>query len=454
MSVTVNRYWVKFLPAFISKNLDGKSNFQKMLGNTGWLFSDHLIRLGVGLLLVGWVARYLGPERYGKLSYAYSFVMLFSAIANLGLEGIIIRNIVRDPNSSNDILGSAFLLKFFSGVFTYALIVAMAIVFEQDDSLSRLLIMLMAAGIIFQAFDVIDYWYQSKTYSRPVVIARIISFITSSFIKILLILYSKPLSYFAAISIIDSLISAFGLMVAYHRSGFRIVNWKFSKHVSFDLLKDSWPLILSSMVIMLYMRIDQIMLNKMVGDHALGIYSSAVKLAEVWYFVPMIIVPSVFPNIVKAKQIGEDLFHSRLQQLYNLMVLLAYMIAIPVTLLSGSIINVIYGPMYNEAAPMLAVLIWAGLFTNIGVARSSFLTTMNWTKVHLITTIFGGIINIILNLVLIPKYHGLGAAIASLIAYGFQAYFSCFFYAPLFNTGIMMTKSIFKPLPISSKSGI
>ena len=450
----MNRYWVKFLPTFVSKRLEGRWSLQGIIGNTGWLFADKVVRLGIGLFVAGWVARYLGPEQYGMLSYAQAFVLLFSAIANLGLNGIVVRNLVRDSASSNVILGTAFFLKLCSSIFTFVLIVILAIFIEHDNNLSKLMITLIAASLIFQVSDVIDYWYQSKTFSRPTVIARILAFFVSTVIKIILIVNNLPVSYFAAIALIDSFISALGLYVAYYRSGYRVLNWKISKSVSIALLKDSWPLILSGMVILLYMRIDQIMLAKMVGAKALGIYSTAVTLAEVWYFVPMIVVPSVFPKIIEAKQIDDELFYSRLQQLYKLMALLAYIIAVPVSLLSGWIVNLIYGPLYSEAGPMLALLVWAGLFTNIGVARSSFLTTMNWTKVHLVTTLMGGVINVVLNLILIPKYEGLGAVIASLVAYGFQSYVSCFFYKPLRQTGIMLTKAIFFPNPFLKRDYI
>jgi O-antigen/teichoic acid export membrane protein len=187
------------------------------------------------------------------------------------------------------------------------------------------------------------------------------------------------------------------------------------------------------------------MLGQMVGNEEVGVYSAAVRLAEVWYFVPMAVYTSVLPGIVEAKAISEELFYSHLQKFYNLMALLAYAVAIPVTLLAGWIVEMLFGYAYAKSGPMLAVLIWAGLFVNLGVARSSFLMSMNWTKVHLMTVFLGSIINVILNLLLIPRYGGMGAVIASCIAYWVAAHGSCFLYKPLHRTGYMITKALLFP---------
>jgi O-antigen/teichoic acid export membrane protein len=165
----------------------------------------------------------------------------------------------------------------------------------------------------------------------------------------------------------------------------------------------------------------------------------------VWYFFPIIITSSVFPSIVEAREMGESIFYERIQKLYNFIAFLSYCVAVPVTFLAGWVIHHLYGNSYREAGPMLAVLIWSLLFTSLGVARSTFLTTMNWTKVHFVTVASGCIINVILNYILIPVYGGMGAVIASCIAYWFAAHGSCFLHEPLHKTGLMLTKAILCP---------
>jgi O-antigen/teichoic acid export membrane protein len=196
---------------------------------------------------------------------------------------------------------------------------------------------------------------------------------------------------------------------------------------------------------MIYMRIDQVMIGEMVGSREVGIYSVAVQLVEAWYFIPGVIVSSVFPSIVESKEMGESVFYERLQQLYNFMAFMAYIIAIPVTFIAGWVIRNLYGAEYGKAGPMLAVLIWSILFTNLGVARSTFLTAMNWTRVHFLTVALGALINDVLNYILIPPYGGMGAVIASCFAYWFASHGACFIYKPLNKTGGMLTKAIIYP---------
>jgi len=193
------------------------------------------------------------------------------------------------------------------------------------------------------------------------------------------------------------------------------------------------------------MRIDQVMLGEMVGNEEVGIYSVAVRLAEVWMFIPMAIFWSVFPAVVEARVSDEALLYERLQKLYNLMTLTAYIVAVPMTLLGGWLVDTLFGEAYTRAGLMLVVLIWANIFANLEIARSAFLSSMNWTRLHFVTVFLGCLVNIALNLLFIPRYGGLGAAVASLVAYWFAAHGTCFLFRPLFRTGAMLTRAMLYP---------
>jgi O-antigen/teichoic acid export membrane protein len=437
--------WLKYLPSFIRKRVEGRKDLQKVIGNTGWLFGDKILRMGMGLLVGAWVARYLGPSQFGLLSYTGAFVSLFSAIATMGLDGIVVRNIVRDPSCRNEALGSAFALKFAGGIVTLILSLVTILIIRPDDALTHWLVVIGGGATIFQAFDAIDFWFQSQVQSKYTVYARNGSFLAITAVKVGLLLLTAPLIAFAWANFAEVAVGGFALVIAYQKAGNSIISWKISRDYAKTLLRDSWPLILSSVMIMIYMRIDQVMLGQMAGDKEVGIYSAAVRLAEAWYFVPMAVASSTFPSVVEAKALGEERFYKRLQKLYNLMAFMAYVVAVPATFLSGWVIEILFGVAYSKAGPLLAVLIWAGIFTNLGVARSSFLTTMNWTKIHFMTVSFGCVINIVLNYILIPKYGGMGAVLASLVAYWFAAHGSCFIYKPLRKTGYMLTKAMIYP---------
>jgi PST family polysaccharide transporter len=237
-------------------------------------------------------------------------------------------------------------------------------------------------------------------------------------------------------------LNAVGFIIIYQLKGNLIKTWQVNLRHAKLLLKDSWPLILSGIVIMIYMRIDQIMLGQMVGDKSVGIYSAAVKISELWYFVPGAIVNSVFPSIVKAKQISEAVYYERMQKLFTVVSLLAYSVAIPVTFLSDKIVTLIYGDYYLEAGAILNVHIWCGLFVSLGVAREIWLTTEGLMKFSAATATVGAAINVFLNFFLIKQYGGLGAAIATLAAQIVSAYAVGVLYPRTRKIFINQTKAI------------
>jgi O-antigen/teichoic acid export membrane protein len=441
----MNQSWTKYLPGFIQDQLKGRHALQKVIGNTGWQFADNILRMVVGLLVGIWLARYLGPEKFGLFSYALAFVALFSPIASLGLDDIVVRNLVRDSASKDEILGTAFVLKLIGGALSFASATGSIFILRTVDDQSHWLVGIIAAGAVFQAFSAIEFWFNSQIQAKYSVLAKNAAFLICSAMKVVLIMAEAPLVSFAWVSMVEAIIGSTGLAIAFRSRGYSLRDWQSSLGMAKTLLKDSWPLIFSCIVIMIYLRIDQVMLGEMVGSEEVGVYSVAVRMAEVWYFIPTAVYWSVLPSIVEAKAENEELFYERLQKYYSLMALTAYAIAIPVTFLAGWLVTTLFGEAYSRAGMMLAVLIWANLFTYLEVARSAFFTAMNWNKIYMVTLFLGAIVNIALNLLLIPRYGGLGAVIASCVAYWFAAHGACFLFKPLRKTGHMLTKAIIYP---------
>lgn len=405
------------IPDFIKRKIAGRESLKKIVANISWLFADKILRMGMGLIVGAWTARYLGPGQYGILNYAIAFVSLFLPFTTLGLDNIVIREIVRDPVRREEILGTSFFLKLVGGIVTLALVLGLIAVVRDRDPLTRLLVGISAAGMIFQSFDVIDFWFQSQVTSKFSVFAKNAAFIIIALTKIILILLKAPLVAFALAGLFEIIIGSVFLIIVYRTRGHRLSAWKVNLLRGKDLLKESWPLILSGLAIMIYLRIDQVMLGNIIGDSAVGSYSAAIKISEIWYFVPTAIVGTVFPSIIEAKKISDKLYHDRLQKLFTLMSILAYSIAIPMTFLSNKIVSVLFGPSYREAGPILAISVWAGLFVSVGVARGPWIIAENLTKFSFVTTAFGAITNVLLNIYLIPLYGGIGAAIATVVSY-------------------------------------
>ena len=441
----MNQAWVKHLPLFLRKRVEGRQELQKVLGNTGWLFADRLLRMGVGLLVGIWIARYLGPARYGMLSYAASLVGIFTSFAILGLEGIIIRDLVRFPEREPEILGTTFTLRLLAGFCSYLLAIATVFILRPEDVLSQIMVTVMGWVLIFSAADTIDLWFQSKVRSKYVVYAKNAAFLVSSALRLVLVLMKAPILAFAVANAVEAAVGAVALFYVYHGNGQLVARWRTSLALARELLRDCWPLVLSGVVYMVSLRIDQVMLGQMADAHEVGIYASAVKIAEIWFFIPTALVTSVFPNIVKAKESSEAEFHGRLQKLYNLLAFVGYAIAIPTTLLAGFVVRLLYGEAYAAAAPMLVFLIWSDLFVNLGVARNSYLLALGWSWSLFFMALSGAVVNVILNLLLIPRFGGTGAAVATCISYWLAAHGACFLYRPLHRAANMITRSLIYP---------
>lgn len=421
-------------------------NLRKILGNTGWLFTEKIVQMVLGLLVGVWITRYLGPERFGRFNYAIAIVGLFLPVAKLGLDSIVIRNLARDPTNKDETLGTAFFLKLIGSSLVFCITLGVVILSTSSGTPhsgeTLLLVGIVAIGTILQSFEIIDFWFQSQVQSKYSVLARNIAYVLISGVKIGLIQLGAPLIAFAIVMVTEYALAGIGLIVAYRLQGNFIKAWQVNFRYAKTLLTDSWPLILSGIVIMIYMRIDQVMLGQMVGEKSVGIYSAAVKISELWYFVPNAIVNSVFPSIVQAKEISSEVYYKRIQKLLNIVAVLAYSVAIPVTFLATWIVTLLYGEYYAEAGPILNVHIWAGLFVSLGVARSSWIITEGLMKFSAATAAIGAVINIVLNYLLIGRYGGLGAAIATVVAQIFASYAAHAFYPQTRKMFILQTKAI------------
>lgn len=417
----VSRTLIQFLPEYLRRRLEGRQGLQKILENTGWLFGDKLLRMGVGLWVNIWMVRYLGPSQFGQLSYAGAFVALFGVLATLGLDGIMVRELVRKPNEGPEILGSALFLRISGGFVTLLSSFSVIFFFRGGDLQLSLLVAIIAAGTIFQAFDVIDFWFQSQVLSRHTVIAKNCAFLLVALAKICLILGKAPLLAFACTALAEIALGAVGLLIMYRRTGNRFGRWQVSLRRCRALLADSWPMILSGLSVAVYMKIDQVMLGDMAGDRAVGIYSSVTRLTEIWYIIPMVIVSSVFPAIVHSKEKDEALYYRRITRLFSVMAAVSLPIALPMSLASNWLVVKLYGASYLAAGPVLAVHIWASIFVFYGVAQGPWDLTENLTRLAMLRMLGGAAANIALNLILIPSYGALGAAIATVVSQALAA---------------------------------
>ena len=393
------------------------------MDNLGWLFLDKILRMGVGLLVSVWVARYLGPEQFGQLNYAVAFVGLFGAIAGLGLNEIVVRDIVRTPESSSVTIGTAFVLQFLAGLLAMLLVITSIMILKPDDEFTRTIVILLSIILVFKATDAIKYWYEARVQSRYVVWVENGIFVLMAMVRVALILSEASLMVFVWMIIIEILLISLGLILIYSANDNVTNLYQVSVQRARMLLKDSWPLLLAAVAVTLYMRIDLIMLERMSNNREVGIYAAATRISEIWYFLPAIIISSASPSIIACRVNNVDLFLLKLKNLYFAMFWLAIIIAMPLSILSEPIVNALFGKDYLDAAPILAIHLWASIAVFLGIASSQYLIVEHLQIISFYRTFIGLICNVILNLLLIPEMGARGAAIATLISY-FIATFS------------------------------
>jgi polysaccharide transporter, PST family len=414
-------------PAFAMQKLRARLFTDGTLANGAWLFADQGLRLGVGLLLGVWVARYLGPLQYGQLNFATAFVTLFGGLSTLGLNGIVIRELVLQPVRRDQLVGVTMLLKSIGAAIGLLIIVGAALATGSEDALTVTLVAIIAFGTLFQAFDAFDYWFQSQVQARYTVYSKSSAFLIASAVKVALLLQGAPLIAFAWVTVLESAVGALGLYLAYRAQGHGVRVVDFEWPIAKELLSRSWPLFLSGVAVILYVRLDVVMLGQMVGKREAGIYAAATRLSEVCYVLPTIIVTSVAPAVMRLRARDRTLYLHRLRRLYFLLSWLAIIVSLPITLLAPEVVQALYGAEFSGAAPVLAIHMWASIAVFLGVASGQYLIAEDLQSITLYRTLIGLAMNVLANLLLIPRYGGVGAAIATVVSYYCSA-LSIFFF--------------------------
>ena len=388
--------------------------FRKYFTNTSWLLAERIIRMGV-LLFVGiYVARYLGPERYGLLSYSNSFVGIFTAIALLGLDGIVVRELVKTPENKDKILGTSFLLKVVGTLFMW-LMILVALFFTNNDLLTNTLIAIIAFSVIFQVFNVVDFNFQAEVKSKYVVHAQFVQLLVTSVAKIILVVKELPLIWFASVFCLDAIILAVGLVYTYSFNRGKIYFWKWDSKYAKALLIESWPLMFSYMSYLIYAKIDRVMIKEMMDEYSVGIYSAAYVLYEAPLFISLMLAKSIYPLLVQYYHDNKDKLFNFYTILSSYMTLLSYMIVLFFYIFHEELIQLTFGDDYKNSSRILVLLSFGLIPMFNAFLRSSYITISGNQKIILYTSLFSSIFNVILNYFLINEFGVQGAVYSTVI---------------------------------------
>ncbi len=415
---------------------------RKVVVNIILLLGERVFRLGIAFFMVAWIARYLGVKEFGELNYALAFCEMFSPLFELASSQFIIRDLVTQPFLKSEILGTYFWIKSITGVVVFMLTAITIFILKPDDILTIKLVVILSIPSFLRGFNAIECWFRSQLEMKYNVLIRNGLYMGITLARIFLLQIQAPLIAFAWLVMIENSLNTVALIFTYKITGNEILEWRANWERAKKLIKISFPLIFSSLSIVIYMRIDQVMLGQLADSKSVGIYSAAVRLSELWPFTSTIIVQSIAPSIIAAKKVSEELYYEKLQKLSNSQALLVYIIAIPMTFLATPFTVLVFGKDYALAGPILAVHIWSSMFCFLSYVKEIWITTEELTGFAFVFSTAGALMNVALNFWLIPKYQGMGAAIATVISYGFADYVMCFLYPPARKFGRIMTQAM------------
>lgn len=416
--------------------------FRKYLGNAGWLFGTRILTLAISFFATLYIARGLGPESYGQLSYAVSFISLFGFIASLGIDGVLYRDLIRYPKKREALLGTALLIKLVAGAIAAGMAVSISQFLAVDD-VSSVLVLVLAVTFILNAFQIIQFEFQARADSKyPSLVAVGIAVILN-ILKVTVIAAGEGVIYLASILLLESVLYAVMYLWIYaSRHKHSLPRWHFDRAYASSLLKDSFPLIALSAFSIIYARIDQVFIRHLIDAHAVGIYDAAVRVAEIWSFIPGLLIAALFPAIVNAKTVSTDIYSRRLGRLAALLLGIAMGTASIVSLSAPLIIGTLYGEAFMAGVPVLRIYVWALIGTSLGVLITQYLVTENLRRILTIVAFVPMLVNIFLNMLWIPKYGIVGAAYATLISYSLMPLMLLVFKQTRMQVGAMI-RSLF-----------
>jgi PST family polysaccharide transporter len=378
--------------------------------------------MGMGLVVGAWVARYLGPSEFGTFNYLLATIGIFTPFATLGLESMVVKELVENPQRISSIMSTTITLRLLAGLISFIICIGILFFLKHNEIQTFYVGCILALTLFAQALVSIELYYQAQVASKIAVIFQSVAYILVNVVKVILILVEAELLAFAVVTTLEMVLGGLFMIVAFKTITKQRLTVMIDKILAKKLISRGWPLIFSGFMIMIYMRIDQIMLGEMINDYEVGTYSAALKLSEIWYIIPTIICNSFFPSIIEAKKLGEQTYLQKIQNLFAILFAISFLIAVLVTFFSDFIITLLYGSQYRDASTILSIHIWASVFVFMGVASANFFIVEHLQLKTFTRTALGAIVNIGLNLILIPKFLAIGAAIATLISQFLSSY--------------------------------
>lgn len=385
----------------------------KVFSNVSWLVGGRIIQMFISLIVSVITARYLGPSNYGIIGYVTSYTAFFSTLCNLGINGIIVKEYINNKESQGTYTFTAIVLKLIASLISMVLFIIFMYIFYSNDMTILNVAALLSLSVIFNSFDVINYWYQSRLEAKKSTIVNTIAYMLIAAYRVIMLILKKDVRWFAFSYSLDVILVAILLVYFYFKDGGQ--KWKFSLDVAKKLLKQSHHLILSGIMVSIFAQTDKIMIGKFLNITEVGLYSTAVIISGLWSFLPIAIIDSLRPVIMSHKNKNETMYVRRLKQLYSIIIWLSFLYSIFITIFGKWIVIILFGNDYIDCVVALRIVVWFCAFSYLGSAKNIWLISEGKQKYEKWFTLIGALTNVLLNLIMIPKIGIIGASIATLI---------------------------------------
>ena len=381
--------------------------------NAGWIMAGRIAQMVINLIVGLLTARYLGPSNYGLINYAAAYTSFFMAFCTLGINSVLVKEFVDNPDSEGEIIGSSLVLRAISSFLSAGEIICLVSIIDADEPTTIVVTALSCVGLLFNIFETFNYWFQSKLKSKVTAIVSLIAAAVIAIYKVILLVLNKSVEWFAFSTSLDYICIGILLLIFYKRYGGKKLS--FSKATSKRILSKSCHFILPSLMVSIYGYTDRFMLKHMLSEAQVGYYSTATAVCSMWCFVLVAIIDSIYPSVMAAHKTDIKRFEIRNKQLYAIVFYVSFFVSVLFCIFGKWIILILYGEQYVLAVGPLKVITWYTAFSYLGVARNAWIVAENKQKYLKYIYVSAAISNIFMNLLLIPIWGTVGAAAASLI---------------------------------------
>lgn len=412
----------------------------KEVKNAGWLIAGRVVQMILSFFVSVLTARYLGPSNYGVINYAGAYVAFFTSLCTLGINSVIVKDFVDYPDEQGEAIGTTIILRAISSVLSSITIVGLVSIIDKGEPVTVIVASLCSVALVFQIFDTFNYWFQSRYESKITSIATLIAYCATTIYRILLLILKKNVIWFAFATSVDYI--CLGVVLIYFFKSHNGPKLRFSLKKGKSLLSRSYHYIISGMMVAIYGQTDKLMLKQILGEEAVGYYSLAASINLMWVFVLTAIIDSFLPTIMRLHNIDKVAYEKKNRQLYAIIIYISFAVAICFVIFGKLFITKVYGDSYLGAVVPLRIIVWYTTFSYLGVARNAWIVCENKQKYLKYMYLSAIIMNVLLNVLLIPKMGASGAALASLLTQIFTSIIIPYFIRDM-RTNVRMIKDAF-----------